>query len=343
MINSDSLKNTQNEEYIEDSLGKQLERVAIEYNQMQHLLGRGKGLSFVVDNEWRIRRIDDVFHQKLSNSLSSTLSQLCLGGITRSTRKSLTEYLRIYALIDQTHIAEDIICKEFVKPAMDRIITPFSMDGKRDSVDEDTKHPLTAMYNKILSFAHTDLQPILDITQKLLKGTNYEVLVNCLWIECIDKINKECRSIFALGQTDIFHKNYSATIIFINEIEKLCYSRRSVLYLRNHPSYSEFMKRWQLLVYFQLRFREIVAPVEEILNNRTESIAIKDDISQELILPGSQTIYRAIKQCWSDNVYVYGLCHRLWNLTLQLMKRYHGWIISIKSDKKARFFYMDYE
>lgn len=31
---------------------KQIERVAVEYNQMQHLVNRGKGLPFVVENEW---------------------------------------------------------------------------------------------------------------------------------------------------------------------------------------------------------------------------------------------------------------------------------------------------
>jgi hypothetical protein len=31
---------------------KQIERVAVEYNQMQHLVSRGKGLPFVLENEW---------------------------------------------------------------------------------------------------------------------------------------------------------------------------------------------------------------------------------------------------------------------------------------------------
>ena len=36
------------------------------------------------------------------------------------------------------------------------------------------------------------------------------------------------------------------------------------------------MKRWQLPVYFQLRFREIVNNVEDLLNNTKESMAIQD-------------------------------------------------------------------
>jgi hypothetical protein len=34
------------------------------------------------------------------------------------------------------------------------------------------------------------------------------------------------------------------------------------------------MKRWQLLVYFQLRFREIIKNVEETLNETNESLSI---------------------------------------------------------------------
>ena len=65
---------------------------------------------------------------------------------------------------------------------------------------------LTTVYNKLLSFATTDLQPILEITQKTLKGTSYEVLVNSFWVEVVERINAECSSIYAPGQTNTFHK-----------------------------------------------------------------------------------------------------------------------------------------
>lgn len=62
------------------------------------------------------------------------------------------------------------------------------------------------MYSKLLSFASGDLQPILDITQKNLKGTTYEILVNSFWVEVIDRLNRHGSSIYAPGQTDSFHK-----------------------------------------------------------------------------------------------------------------------------------------
>lgn len=193
------------------SLGKQIERVAIEYNQMQHLVRRGKNLAFVTENEWRITRIKDTMEQKLSKALSAALAQIRLGEVTKATKQSLTECLRTYALIDQTQIAEKIIREEFVKPFLAKCITHKAVEGAKiyggsPTATNTSKHPLTIMYNKILNFTSTDLKPILDITQKTLKGSNYEILVNSLWLEIIERINRECKSIFAAGQTDVFHK-----------------------------------------------------------------------------------------------------------------------------------------
>jgi hypothetical protein len=176
---------------------------------MQHLVHRGKSLAFVTENEWRITRIKDTLEQKLSKALSAALSQIRLGEVTKATKQSLTQCLRTYALIDQTPIAEKIIRNEYIKPCLANIITSKAVEGARSygpTKSDDSTHPLTVMYTKILTFASTDLQPILDITQKTLKGSNFEILVNSLWLEVTEKINKECKSIFAAGQTDVFHK-----------------------------------------------------------------------------------------------------------------------------------------
>lgn len=46
------------------------------------------------------------------------------------------------------------------------------------------------------------------------------------------------------------------------------------------------MKKWQLLVYFQLRFREIIKDVEDTLNNPKQSLTRQPTSSDgKLILP----------------------------------------------------------
>ncbi|KAI8086471.1 oligomeric golgi complex component, COG2-domain-containing protein [Halteromyces radiatus] len=312
-------------EETEDSLGKQIDRVAVEFNQMQHLVNRGKHLSFVIENEWRITRIKDTLQQKLSKALSMTINNMLHGQIDRSTRQALTQCLRTYALVDQTHVAESIIREEFIRPFLDKTITRQAIESPRLNNNgssstlsaQDLSQPLVIMYNKILSFASNDLRPILDISQRTLKGTNYEILVNSLWVQVVEHIHKRCSTIYAAGQTDACHRNYTSSIQFISGLENLFISKKSLLYFRNHPSYTLFMKRWQLPVYFQLRFREIVTDVEEHLVDSKKGLALDTSKSPtnktNLVLPGTKAIAQAIEKCWADNVFLYLLCrYNLW-------------------------------
>lgn len=86
--------------------------------------------------------------------------------------------------------------------------------------------------------------------------------------------------------------------------------------MRAHPTYAAFERRWQLPVYFQLRWKEIVGSFEEALAagpSRNQAAA---------------TI-KAVQQCWADEVYLPELAHRFWRLTLQILSRYGRWLAAI--------------
>ncbi|CAG8499793.1 2025_t:CDS:10 [Diversispora eburnea] len=260
----------------DESNVKQIERVAIEYNQMQYLVSKGKGLPFVENIDWRITRIKETLRINLSSALRSALSMVKNNSNISSSKETLTQILRTYALIDQTKSAEEVIREE--------LIVPF-------------------------------------IQEKILKGTSFEILVNSVWTEVVDSITKKIPIIF---NSDVHYK-----------LESMCTSRKSLLFLRNHPSYVEFMKRWQLPVYFQLRFKEISSQVEEVLNSGLEFPVdgfIDSQDPKSLILLASKSIFSAIERCWADDVFIYGLSHRFWKLTLQLVQRYKNWLMPVLTE-----------
>ena len=47
------------------------------------------------------------------------------------------------------------------------------------------------------------------------------------------------------------------TVWFINKFEGICGSKASVQRLRSHPSFTAFMARWSLPVYFQIRYQNL--------------------------------------------------------------------------------------
>lgn len=62
------------------------------------------------------------------------------------------------------------------------------------------------------------------------------------------------------------YKVHELTMAFIRSLEFYAPSVNSVESLRAHPIYTAFERRWQLPVYFQLRWKEIVSRLEESLS-----------------------------------------------------------------------------
>lgn len=121
----------------------------------------------------------------------------------------------------------------------------------------------------------------------------------------------------------------------INRLESLCPSYRYLMILRNNPTFIAFIKRWQLPVYFQLRFKEIISHLENALSghgSRSFSIGSESHMltlnlvsaaptavqTTSLIMASSEAVYRAVRTCWNDDIYLPVLAGRFWRLTLQV-------------------------
>ena len=67
----------------------------------------------------------------------------------------------------------------------------------------------------------------------------------------------------------ILFQHYELTNAFVRSLEHFAPSAESVQAMRLHPTYEKFQKRWQLPVYFQLRWKEIISKLEEALSFTT--------------------------------------------------------------------------
>ncbi|KAG0367637.1 oligomeric golgi complex component, COG2-domain-containing protein [Gamsiella multidivaricata] len=310
------------------SVAKRLERVAIEYNQMQYLVSKGANLPFVATIDWRLIRIKETMSENLSTVLRSCiLPPQQIEGDSSANKDSLSQCLRTYALIDQTTEAEKVITDDLLAPFINKTITRSALSDRSHThfnSGQDQQTPLAIIYNHVLVFIDTHCGALINVTQKELKGTNFDIPVNCIWGITSQTVLKNIPQILTPGIPDDFHRNYMDTMEFISNIEELCGSRKSLMRLRSQASYQAFMKRWQLPAYFQLRFRDISLSVED-------AFQMNIDVSQKLPsadvrLPASMALIRAIERCWAPDVFIYGIAYSFWKFTLQLMARYSFWI-----------------
>ncbi|XP_072181957.1 conserved oligomeric Golgi complex subunit 2-like [Diadema setosum] len=292
--------------------GQQIERVASEFNQLQYYVTQSKGLPLVEKIRPRIAAITVTLQHSLEKSFRE--------GLEAGDCDVLRQCLRTYATIDKMRDAEALYRMIAVKPYMDEVISESFLQN----------HPqgLKGMYSRILDFIPKHCELIRRVTspsqstsgQEIVRG--YDFPVNAVWPEIASSLETRTPLIFAPGNPDLFHQRFLLTQDFIEGFERQCGTQASVQCLRSHPSYSAFMTKWSLPVYFQLRFQEIAGQFEVALMTAFNSAP--DGSNHQLM--ASEVLWECLQRCWHSNVFLTPLCHRFWKLTLQLLSRYAVWV-----------------
>ncbi len=109
---------------------------------------------------------------------------------------------------------------------------------------------------------------------------------------------------------------------------------------------ADFWKRWNLPVYFQLRFSDITAAFDECLHSGPTPVVesankmpgtggglLRSDVYK---VRATAALVAALRRCWSEDVFLPALTHRFVRLSLQLLARYVTWVRSgLAGDWKA--------
>ncbi|KAH0827904.1 oligomeric golgi complex component, COG2-domain-containing protein [Lanmaoa asiatica] len=173
----------------------------------------------------------------------------------------------------------------------------------------------------------------------------FDIMANVIWSEIGQAIMDELGLVvFAAGKPDEFlkvvyplidysdftytcgssatrqHRHLSSALEFIAP------STKSVQAMRSHPVFASFNKRWQLPIYFQLRWKDIVGKVEDSLSNTVISPNFTNFGHPVFLMLQAESVWAAISSCWSAEIFIPDLAHRFWRLTLQLLSRYKIWL-----------------
>ncbi|XP_046944601.1 conserved oligomeric Golgi complex subunit 2 isoform X2 [Lynx rufus] len=309
ILNSQSSKETSVLEASSPLLtGQILERIATEFNQLQFHAVQSKGMPLLDKVRPRIAGITAMLQQSLEG--------LLLEGLRTSNVDIIRHCLRTYATIDKTRDAEALVGQVLVKPYVDEVIV--------EQIVESDPNGLQIMYDKLLEFVPHHCRLLREVTGGAIsseKGNSvpgYDFLVNSVWPEIVRGLEEKLPSLFNPGNPDAFHEKYTVSMDFVRAFEQQCGTQASVRRLRAHPAYHSFSNKWNLPVYFQIRFREIAGSLEAALTAGLEDAPA----GSSFCLLASHRTWSSLQRCWSDEMFLPVLAHRLWRLTLQILARY---------------------
>lgn len=298
---------------------KAVARLAGEYTQLVYLRDkvRKEGCKLADVAEPRI--------DKLRTQLNNDLSTLLKSALEMKDDAHIRQCLRTYDLIEAWEDAEAVVrddvntwCRNNIRAAA--LSDPVKEPDVLRELRLKPSTPLAVLYNRILDQVEI-YQPLLKMAKGL--SPHFDFFSRVLWPEISNAVVDNLGNvIFAAGRPDELHKHYTATHQFLTCFESYAPSVDAVVAVRESSEYSAFERRWQLPVYFQLRWKEIASAFDNALNSTNGSA------NSPWQLPQSQAAWNAFQRCWSDEIYVPELTHRFWRLSLQIVSRFGLWLSS---------------
>ncbi|XP_072930132.1 conserved oligomeric Golgi complex subunit 2 [Epargyreus clarus] len=282
------------------------DRATMQYNQLKFSISKCGTL---------IKAEQKMQYEDVGVKLVQTLNDLLFQFWNDNHEENLLKTLLTLTSLDKIKETELLIRKQAVAPLLQDIINEPALQRSKDG--------LQGIYKRILSLLDTKLKLLITVTQhsKLtFLSKKYSFLVNCFWWEVESRLEVNLASIFAPGNPQLFYRRYSESMQFVKKIEDLCSDRETVKALHETSEYKSFQRRWNLPVYFQIRFQEIAGGFESSLKP-----TLTLEKSDGFVIAETHKCWSAMQECWADGIYIEALAHKFWKLSLQLLSRYATW------------------
>ncbi|CAK9782549.1 unnamed protein product [Cutaneotrichosporon oleaginosum] len=315
-----------------DERSKVVARLAGEYTQLVYLRGKARAEGCKIADT--VSPEIDALRGRLSHDLSSLLTT----ALETRDEAQMRACLKTYDSIEGWAEAEEVV-RRAVRAFCSKTITPTALvapaapvapetplRGPRARLEETT--PLAQLYNRVMAQVE-GYASLLSLAHNV--SPRFELFSRVLWPEiCTAIVDNLGSTIFAAGRPDELHKHYTTTHAFLMLLESAAPSVDAVIAMRTSPAYESFERRWQLPVYFQLRWKEIVSALEVALAAPVPA----NPSTKPWALPQSGAAWDAFRACWAPDIFLPELAHRFWRLALQVVARYGTWLSTTLSSYK---------
>jgi len=301
----------------DDVTGEVVERVAVDIHHLNHCMTKcPPDSSFYKATRPRLDAVCDRLHASMESQL--------LEAVRDKNKVSLKRFLRVYSTVDRIKDAENLVRKKIVAPQVEEIVTERSLSSDPQG--------LKGVLQRCLKIVSNSLSPLLDLAfvgSHVAKDFNF--LTNSLFPEIVDKFEENLSHCFSAGNPEKFVVNYRHSMHFLDEFEGLFHYAETLESFRNScDQYHTFVNRWNLAVYYQIRFQEIALPVEVAMDNVLEGETmpaagskLADANDAPLFrLASTSVAAKALKQCWDPSVFLPVLAPKFVKLTFQILSRY---------------------
>lgn len=250
--------------------------------------------------------------------MHGALEMQLLEAIEGKNAEILKRCLRIFATVDRVGDAEKLVRNRIIRPHLEEVIS-------EKSLNEDPMG-LKGLFSRVLKVIPDRLSTLLQLTgpqpskKQSRIAKDYDFLTNAFFPEVVELLDDNLGFIFSAGNPEKFFVNYKVSMEFLLDFERELKTIEAIEQFREKEACQVFLGRWNLPVYFQIKFQEIALPVEKALGQLFQQGS--DELYPQFKLQATSVVVKSINQCWDSSVYLDSLAHRFWKLTLQIVSRF---------------------
>ncbi|KAJ8748117.1 hypothetical protein K2173_012885 [Erythroxylum novogranatense] len=225
MSNGSSLQSMENGTNVRETQSMLLERIASEMNRLKFYIAHAQNLPFIQNMEKRI--------QSASLLLDASLGHCFVDGLEHRDENAIYNclYNSCCSIYTENHSTWTI-----------RMVAGAPGDGLQND------------YEQIKQHIEADCKFLLEISSTENSGLHvFDFLANSILKEVLSAIQKGKPGAFSPGRPSEFLMNYRSSLEFLAYLEGYCPSRSAVAKFRAQAVYADFMKQWNIGVYFSLR------------------------------------------------------------------------------------------
>jgi COG complex component, COG2, C-terminal len=164
----------------------------------------------------------------------------------------------------------------------------------------------------------------------------FDFLLHVVWREITQCLSDSLTILASPGIADVFHSNYLTMCRLLQQLMQLCGSQVVARRFFTNAAVQEFRSRWNLAVYFQLRFKGIAGNLESALTSSDVRTLISMEAKQRaelevswpstsLHLAATDAIAAGIRRIWAADVFLPHLYQPSLKLTAQMLSRLALW------------------
>jgi hypothetical protein len=286
-----------------------LERLSADFAQLRFCTAAAAALPLVRLLDHRIAFAERTF--------AAALAHLFADALAAPLPPALPLILRGFLAVAATADAEAQFCALVVRPWLERTLTRDALDagGARGSCAG-----LPALCDAVVAFVERDCRCVLAPNAP----PDFDFLTRAVWPEVERVFAQELAAIFRPAIPDQFHRHYTTAMAFVARLERLCADDAHRARLRASPAFAAFERRWNLAIYFQLRFQDLRTEFEEAL--AASQTAPPDADADAPPLRATTQLTASLQRCWAADVLLRPLVPRFFKLSLQFVARYEHWL-----------------